>query len=1253
MIAFANFDLRLSGAAGAYTAEVQDSPAGQASSPVPTACDLAACIPQSGTNEALQAAGRGLWACAFGHPAIAELWRGSPAAAGHQGGLRLRLSIESPELAALPWELLYDEALGRHLALDGRTPVVRFVRLPFAAAPWPQGRPLRLLFTGASPRELLPLRVAAEWADMEAALAGSAQAGRLALDAVPEHATLATLLAGLRQGIDIWHFAGHGGETALVFEDRQGQAAAAEAGTLGMLLVGEGVRLAVLNACRTGTGGGAAASVAGALVHAEIPAVVAMQGALPDAAAAAFAGGFYAAIAAGQPVDRALTSARKAILALGGAEAACWWLPALFLRSPDGVLWQPESAAETQAGTQPAVGGDQIITTGPVATRGSAISTGSGTAVVGDGTTVVSGVVHGDVVQGDQYKVDNEPRADAATLRQAYLHRVLEQTQTLQLSGVDPKAARDPTAQTGLALASVYTALMTQQTEQTERGGIPTPDREARRLSAVTVLDREPKLALLGDPGSGKSTFVNFVALCLAGEALGRTDANLALMTTPLPEEQRRREDKPQPQPWRHAALLPVRVVLRDFAARGLPPVGQRAGGDQLWRFIAAELGDTLAEYAPRLKKELQEQGALLLLDGLDEVPEADARRVQVKQAVQGFAADFPRCRFVVTSRTYAYQRQDWKLPGFAEAVLAPFGWGQIERFVDNWYAHLAAVRNQNRDDAQGRATLLKAAIQRSARLRELAERPLLLTLMASLHAWRGGNLPEKREELYADTVDLLLDQWESPKVVRGPDGQPAVAEPSLTEWMRLDRAAVRKLLEQLAFEAHRSQPNLVGTADIAQERLVNGLVALANNPDVKPARAIEYVRDRAGLLAARGVGVYTFPHRTFQEYLAACYLTDHGYPDDLAELVLADGERWREVALLAGAKAARGTVSAAWNLAEALCCRTVQGEAPAGQYLAAVLAAQTLIENAALAAVSERNRPKAECIRGWLRAIAERGALSPVDRAAAGDALALMGDDRPGVGLTPGGLPDIVWCDLPAGEFVMGSQGDELSIGQETPQHRVRVDTYRISKYPTTNAQYAAFVGDGGYTERWRHCWTKVGWKRKGDRAELEKYDSIFDLPNHPVVMVTWYEAIAFCNWLGEKLRLKITLPSEAQWEKAARGTDSRTYPWGEKITSDHANYAESGINTSSAVGIFPVGASPRGALDMSGNVYEWCLTKYRFDYKTPEDNDPAGPDTRVLRGGAFNCGAWSVRCAVRFGGNPDFRADNFGFRVVASPVA
>ncbi len=126
--------------------------------------------------------------------------------------------------------------------------------------------------------------------------------------------------------------------------------------------------------------------------------------------------------------------------------------------------------------------------------------------------------------------------------------------------------------------------------------------------------------------------------------------------------------------------------------------------------------------------------------------------------------------------------------------------------------------------------------------------------------------------------------------------------------------------------------------------------MALANTPDVKLARVIEYVCDRAGLLAVRGAGGYTFPQRTFQEYLAACHLTGASFPDEVAELTLADGERWREVALLAGAKAARGTLASAWSLAEALCCCDVGDRPRNGEYLAALLAAQTRLSMCFLA---------------------------------------------------------------------------------------------------------------------------------------------------------------------------------------------------------------------------------------------------------------------------------------------------------------
>ena len=206
-------------------------------------------------------------------------------------------------------------------------------------------------------------------------------------------------------------------------------------------------------------------------------------------------------------------------------------------------------------------------------------------------------------------------------------------------------------------------------------------------------------------------------------------------------------------------------LCLRDFAA-DLPPAGAPVTADLLWNFIVKQLPDQLKRYADDLQAELLRKGGLILLDGLDEVPEALLRREQVKQAVQEFAGVYRNCRFLVTSRTYAYQRQDWKLNGFAERELLPFTRGQIECFIDAWYAHMVQLFRLTQEDANARAEVLKRATQRSE-LSELAERPLLLTLMARLQTKGGGSLPENREALYAQSVDMLLDEWEGLKLRR------------------------------------------------------------------------------------------------------------------------------------------------------------------------------------------------------------------------------------------------------------------------------------------------------------------------------------------------------------------------------------------------------------------------------------------------------------------------------------------------------
>jgi formylglycine-generating enzyme required for sulfatase activity len=889
-------------------------------------------------------------------------------------------------------------------------------------------------------------------------------------------------------------------------------------------------------------------------------------------------------------------------------------------------------------------------------------------AVVGD--IVVDGA---DFVGRGQYTTIHFDNTQIApeSLREAYLHYLLSTAGQLSLSGIDPKATSERDAR--LSLSAVYTSLLTLTHEECERAyNAGAPDalgRSERRQSVVAQLDAHPRLVLLGDPGSGKSTFVNFVTLCLAGERLasGGPEAalpNLALLTEPLPPDDERQDknEGPQPQPWHHGALLPVRVILRDFAARGLPPQGEPATARHLWDFIAAELdAAALGEYTPYLKETLQKEGGLLLLDGLDEVPTAALRREQIKQAVDDFVGAFPKCRVLVTSRTYAYQLQAWRLPGFAEAVLAPFDSGQIRRFVQRWYAHIARLRGLDAEDAQGRAMLLERAIFNNARLRALAERPLLLTLMASLHAWRGGSLPERREELYADMVDLLLDWWESPKVVRGSNGIVTVQQPSLAEWLKIDRDKMQTLLNRLAYQAHTAQPDLVGTADIAESDLLSGLLQLSQNPDVRPQRLLEYLSQRAGLLLPRGVGVYTFPQRTFQEYLAACYLTDCDYPDAVAELTRQDPNRWREIALLTAAKAARGSSFAIWVLVEALCYREATDQLSAEDAWGALLAGQILMENAVLSNITARNQPKLQRVRMNLVHLLTQKVLPAVERAVAGIILAYLGDPRVGVGLQEDGLPDIVWFEVPAGPFVMGSNdADEQAKDCEKPQHQCVIHQFAISRYPVTGTQYEAFVQAAGYTEQ--RYWTEDGWKQKERfRWEMpEQYGGPFNLPNHPAVGVSWHEAMAYCRWLTEVFRAsgkitecqEIRLPSEAEWEKAARGQDNRAYPWGDAVDPELANCEDTGIGTISAVGCFQGGISPYGVEDMSGNMWEWTRSmpqKYPYNVDVECESDTIDDEIyRVVRGGAFDVNYRDVRCSTRLATLSYNRDRTIGFRVV-----
>jgi len=263
--------------------------------------------------------------------------------------------------------------------------------------------------------------------------------------------------------------------------------------------------------------------------------------------------------------------------------------------------------------------------------------------------------------------------------------------------------------------------------------------------------------------------------------------------------------------------------------------------------------------------------------------------------------------------------------------------------------------------------------------------------------------------------------------------------------------------------------------------------------------------------------------------------------------------------------------------------------------------------------------------------------------------------------------IPDIAWCEVPAGEFIMGSDNHN---NREKPQHTVNLPyTYHAAKYPVTNAQYQPFVDAGGYSEQ--RYWTVVGWewKKWEKRTAPRPFSEPFNLSNHPVVGVSWHEAVAFCHWLTEVMREHgklaegwlIRLPTEAEWEKAARGTDGRVYPWGNEFDLNKANGGdESEIRSTSAVGFFPKGKSPYGCQDMAGNVWEWCATKrdggYKpYPYQIEDEWTEAyleGDSYRVSRGGSWNVETDYLRCAYRINFIPYGNFNYRGFRCFSVPI-
>ena len=783
----------------------------------------------------------------------------------------------------------------------------------------------------------------------------------------------------------------------------------------------------------------------------------------------------------------------------------------------------------------------------------------------------------------------------------------------------------------------------------------------ARRLSAVEASILRRSLVILGEPGAGKSTLLAFLAQALA------TGDRVALPDWPQSE-------------W---SSLPFFLRLRDYATWLIESgdhTGAEAAGDlPVWGFVRHELAErNLSFCLGTLEAAVRGGRVLMLWDGLDEVP--PGVRTAVRASLLAFRERAPGCRYVVSSRLLSYYQPELRLPepDFPVVSLLPFDRERIERFVADWFRELGACGDLPCAEAERLAVLFQQGLT-AAHLTHLAANPLLLTLLALVFTHRR-DLPQARARVFEAAIEILLARLDGPQDREQGDSADGPRLSDLLRDARRERCDLIRLCERLAMRVQCSaergtDPDGHGqgrVGGLGETELLESLQGLHAGRDPEWAQTfLDLIKQRTGLLREEGPGYFDFPHRALREYLAGCHLA-HA-PDFAAQVaaLAADRAYWQETTLHAVGFLIQNQRECArpLELIERLCPADATADDAAWRriWLAGEVAAEL---GAARAGESAAGTRALERVRYRLAALVEGGHLQVGERVAVAAALARLGDPR----FHPRGLHLPVrfrgerekvlgMVRVRHGGLVLSGPADldGAHANEAAGDRPLDLDYgFWIARYPMTVAQFQAFIAAGGYARR--EWWTALGWAwcHEQRRREPEGWSQQRRQGNRPVVGISWFEAVAYAAWLNAQLRKRymhlpsgygLRLPTEAEWAQAARGPGGRVYPWGKGFSAAHAN-CQGSIGDLSAVGIFPLGATPDGVLDLAGNVWEWTLSRcqpYPYD---PADgrNNPDTDGARILRGGSYDAGPLRARTAARAQAPMREAARDIGCRLVLS---